>query len=136
MAEFKKLNGRPKLKEGRRSKKLDVRFTEDEFNALLALEKEFGVSKTEMVRMRVLNDAGKIVVNSRELIRMLDGIGAEMGRSGNNINQLAKHANTMKMLGALPVSVAEKYNVLLEEYILVQRGVETALRKIIKLMGK
>jgi len=136
MADFKKLNGRPKLNEGKRNKKLDVRFTEEEYSQLATMEKAFGVTKTELVRMRVLYGADRIVLNSMELIKVLDGIGAEMGRCGNNINQLAKHDNTMKLVGALSPSVAAKFNALLEDYIRVQRAIETALRKIIHLMGK
>jgi hypothetical protein len=135
MAEFKKLSGRPQLKGGKRSKKIDVRFTEEEYEEVIALEVELGISKTELVRMRVLQDAGKIVINSKELLKHLDSIGAEMGRVGNNINQLAKHANTMKLQGALPPSVATKFNDLLEAYIRVQQSLETALRKIIRAMG-
>lgn len=136
MAEFKKLNGRPKLKDGRRVKKLDIRFTEEEYNIILAIEKELGISKTELVRMRALNDSGKILLNSGELIRSIDRIGAEMGRAGNNINQLAKHANTMKLARSLQPHVAVQFNTLLNDYISIQRLLETSLRKIIQLMGK
>src|SRR5258708_5125677 len=117
MADFKKLNGRPQLKSGKRIKKIDARFTEDEYKLIVALEKELGISKTELVRMRVLNNANQTVVNARELIRHLDAIGAEMGRAGNNINKLAKHANILNLRGALSPEVAAKYNELLEGYI-------------------
>jgi hypothetical protein len=40
------LNGRPVLLEGKRSKKIDARFSEDEYKVVLALEKELGGSKT------------------------------------------------------------------------------------------
>jgi len=136
MGDFKKLKGRPELKSGKRSKKIDTRFTEDEYKQVIALEKELGISKTELVRMRLLNDAEKVVVNSRELLKHLDSVGAEMGRAGNNINQLAKHANTLKLTGDLHPSVATKFNELLEAYIRMQQGLETALRKIIRAMGK
>lgn len=136
MAEFKKLNGRPKLKDGKRVKKLDVRFTKEEYDVILVLEKELGISKTELVRMRVLNDAGRIMLNSRDLIGSLDRIGAEMGRIGNNINQLAKHANTMRLSGSVPPQVAAQFNILLNDYISMQRLLETSLRKIIRMMGK
>lgn len=136
MGDFKKLNGRPKLKAGRRSKKIDARFTEDEYKLILELEKELGISKTELVRMRVLNNAGNIVVNARELLKHLDSIGAEMGRSGNNINQLARHANTLKLQGALSPEVVSKYNELLDGYIKIQHMLEVALRRIIRAMGR
>ena len=135
MNDLKKLNGRPKLKEGKRTKFINVRFTEDEYKTVSDLEKELAISKTELIRMRILSDAKRTVINSKELIRNLDAIGAEMGRVGNNINQLAKHANTLKLQGALNPLVAEKFNRLFDDYIQVQHMLEAALRKIIRAMG-
>jgi hypothetical protein len=135
MDDLKKLNGRPKLNEGKRTKFINVRFTEDEYKTVGELEKELGISKTELIRMRILSDAKVTVINSKELIRNLDAIGAEMGRVGNNINQLAKHANILKLQNALTPLVAEKFNQLFEDYIQVQQMLEAALRKIIRAMG-
>ncbi|MDB5086732.1 MAG: Bacterial mobilization protein MobC [Mucilaginibacter sp.] len=135
MADFKKLTGRPKLEKGRRSKFINVRFTEEEFREVTELEKELGVSKTDLIRMRILSDAKKTVINSRELIRYLDSAGAEMGRIGNNINQLAKHANTLKLQGHLNSTIIVQFNRLFEEYIKIQQQFEISLRKIIRAMG-
>jgi hypothetical protein len=136
MGDFKKLNGRPKLKEGSRCRKIDARFTEAEYKLVIAIETELGISKTELVRMRVLNNAGNIVINSRELLKHLDNIGAEMARSGNNINQLARHANTLRLQGALSPAVIAKFTGLLEAHIKLYQSLEIALRKIIRAMGK
>lgn len=136
MGDLKRLQGRPKLKEGRRTKKIDARFTEEEYNLILSMEKELGISKTELVRIRVLNKAARIVINSRELLKLLDQVGAEMGRSGNNINQLARHANTLKLQGSLPPSVASKFNELLETHIRIYQELEVSLRKIIREMAR
>ena len=136
MAEVKKLTGRPKLESGKRSRKVDVRFTEEEYQDLTDLEKELGLSKTEIVRLRVLDKGARGVVNAKELVRLLDAVGAEMGRSGNNINQLARHANTLKLQGNVPPGVAAEFNGLLEQYIAMQQSLESALRTIIRLMGK
>jgi hypothetical protein len=135
MGDFKKLSGRPELKTGKRTKKIDARFTEDEYTQIAALGKELGITKTDFVRMRVLNNAKQIVINSKELIGHLDAIGAEMRRVGNNINQLARHANVLKLQGALSPSVAAKFNELLDGYIKIQQALETALRKIIRAMS-
>jgi hypothetical protein len=59
-----------------------------------------------------------------------------MGRSGNNINQLARHANTLHLKGSLQPQVAVQFNDLLNQYINIQQALETALRKIIRQMGK
>jgi Bacterial mobilisation protein (MobC) len=131
-----KLNGRPRLKSGKRIKKIDTRFTEDEYKLVEDLEKALGVSKTELVRMRLLNNADQVVINAKSLINALDAIGAEMGRIGNNINQLAKHANILKLQGELSPITVTKFNTLLESYIGVQQALETALRKVIRATGK
>jgi uncharacterized coiled-coil DUF342 family protein len=88
-----------------------------------------------LIRMRILTDAKKTVINSKELLKKLDWVGAELGRIGNNINQLAKHANTLKLQGQLSPLVIKKFNELFEEYILVQQSLEAALRSIIRAMG-
>jgi len=136
MGEVKKLSGRPKLIDGKRNKKIDTRFTEEEFGLIQELEKELGLSKTELIRERVLNKAGTTIINARELLQRLDGIGAEMGRSGNNINQLAKHANTLKLQGNLAPQIVSRFNDLMAGYIKVYQQMEIALRKIIREMGK
>ncbi|MBD1385876.1 plasmid mobilization relaxosome protein MobC [Mucilaginibacter rigui] len=136
MVEFRNSGGRPKMKDGTRVKKIDVRFTQEEYDIITGLEKELGISKTELIRLRVLNDAVKIVINASQLICVLDRIGADIGRAGNNINQLAKHANTLKLKGALSPQVAVQFNNLLEDYIAIQVSLESAIRKIIQQMGK
>jgi hypothetical protein len=135
MADFKKLNGRPKLAGGKKTRFINVRFTEDEFKDVLELEKQLGVTKTDLIRMRILSDAKKTVVNSKELISYLDSAGAEMGRIGNNINQLAKHANTLKLQGRLNPLIIDRFNGLFDEYLRVQQQFEVSLRKILRAMG-
>lgn len=136
MAEYKKGAGRPKSEKEKRSKKIDARFTPSEYDRVTALEIQLGISKTELVRMRLLNDAEKMLINSKELISQMDALGAEMGRIGNNINQLARHANIMKMQGEVPVYIAEKFNDLFEQYLGIQQRLETVFRAVIRLAGK
>lgn len=127
--------GRPPLKEGKRTRFVNVRFTEDEFKDIVELEQQLGISRTELIRMRVLADSHKIIINSRVLIKHLDNAGAEMGRIGNNINQLAKHANVLSLKGQLDPLVINRFNNLFNDYIKVQQAMEAAFRKIIRAMG-
>ncbi|OIQ71074.1 hypothetical protein GALL_473110 [mine drainage metagenome] len=127
--------GRPVKEQNKRIRKIDARFTEDEYKVILELEKTLGVRKSDLVRNRLLQDARLTIVNARELIGFLDGIGAEMGRCGNNINQLAKYANILKKKGVLSLMVCERFNLLFEQYIQNQRTLETVLRKIIRMTG-
>lgn len=136
MAGLKKLTGRPKLENGKRVRKLDIRFTEEEYERIIAMEEEFGISKTELLRMRVLNDADKIIVNGAELLKALDAIGAELARSGNNINQLARHANSERLAGRSVPGLTSIFNRLMEDHVSGQQALESVLRQIIRLMGK
>lgn len=128
--------GRPQLESGKRSKKIDARFTEDEYKIILSLEKTLGISKTEILRRRVLNSAEITVINAKEMITSLDNIFAEMARVGNNINQLARHANTLHLQGALSPMVTDQFNLLFQKYLQIQQQLEISLRKIIRSIGK
>jgi hypothetical protein len=131
-----KSTGRPKLETGKRIRKIDARFSEDEYLVILELEKQLGISKTELVRTRLLQNAPLTIINARELIQLLDGIGTELGRAGNNINQLAHYANILQLKSALSPVVIERFNTLFSQYIDNQKILEAALRKIIRYMGK
>jgi hypothetical protein len=128
--------GRPQLESGKRIKKIDTRFTEDEYNLIVSLEQTLGISKTELLRRRVLNNAGTTIINAKELIISLDNIFAEMGRVGNNINQLAKHANTLKLQGAMSPLLIQQFDAHFLKYLQLQQQLEISLRKVIRLVGK
>jgi hypothetical protein len=128
----RKVNGRPLKTEGKRTKKIDARFTEDEFKVVLELEKTLGISRTDLVRTRLLQNARLTVINAKELIALLDSIGTEIGRCGNNINQLAKYANVLNKYGKLSPMVMERFNLLFEDYTENQKKLEISLRKIIR----
>ncbi|MGY3055531.1 hypothetical protein ACVWYG_003752 [Pedobacter sp. UYEF25] len=136
MSDFKRLTGRPLLETGKRNKKIDVRFNEEEFKVIEKLEKTLGLNKTEIIRRKTLDKHHSIIINAKDAIENLDKIGEELGRSGNNINQLAKYANTLNKRGMQTEVITSRFNVLFEKHISVQIEVEKALRKIIRLMGK
>lgn len=126
--------GRPEMTSGKRTKIIKARLTEDEFNQILIIEKSLGITRTELIRTRVLYNSSKVLVNAGELLKQLDAIGAEMGRGGNNINQLARHANILKNDGLLTESVVREFNELFGSYITIQQELEKAIRHIIRLM--
>jgi hypothetical protein len=128
--------GRPPLVCGKRDKKIDVRFTGDEFELILKLEKTLGISKADLIRNRILRGSDRVIVNAEQLIGSLDLLGTEMGRAGNNINQLARYANVLNRQGILSVVVAERFNILLVNYQELQKQLEVLLRRMIRLAGK
>ncbi|SDL86866.1 hypothetical protein SAMN05421813_10369 [Daejeonella rubra] len=126
--------GRPEMTSGKRTKIIKARLTEDEFNQILIIEKSLGITRMELIRTRVLYNSSKVLVNAGGLLKQLDAIGAEMGRGGNNINQLARHANILKNDGLLTESVVREFNELFGSYITIQQELEKAIRHIIRLM--
>jgi hypothetical protein len=124
------------MKAGKRTKKIGARFTETEYDQIATLEKQLGLTETDFVRMRLLNEGSKHIVNARDFLESMDHMGDEIGRVGNNINQLAKHANILKLMGSLHPSVVVRFNELFEQYLATQQSLETTLRKIIRAMGK
>lgn len=119
---------------GKRIKIIKARLTDEEFQRLKEIESSLGITRMELIRSRVLYNSNKVLVNAGELLKQLDMIGAELGRAGNNINQLARHANILSNQGLLSESVAMEFNELFRFYIQNQQVLEKALRQIIRLM--
>jgi len=132
----KKQPGRPLMVRGKRDQKIDVRFTRDEYELILKLEKTLGINKADLIRNRILKGSERVIVNAGQLICALDLLGTEMGRTGNNINQLARYANALNRQGMLSVVVVERYNILLGNYQELQKRLEVLLRRMIRLTGK
>ena len=120
------------MAEGKRSKKIDVRFTEEEYNLILQWEETLGITKTDLIRGRVLQKTKEVIVNAKTLIGEIDAIGTELGRCGNNINQLARHANTLNKAGRLSPSVINEFNRLFTDYLKRIETLETTFRKLIR----
>lgn len=124
------------MTEGKRIKKITTRFTQDEYKTISGLEETLGISKTDLVRERLLHGARLTMINAKELISELTRIGTELGRSGNNINQLARYANTLNKKNVLSPQVMETFNLLFAKHLENRRELEVALRKIIRSPGK
>ncbi|MBB1646406.1 hypothetical protein ACR777_14875 [Sphingobacterium spiritivorum] len=115
-----------------RSRRFELRLSEAERTQFLDLEKALGLSRADIVRIRVLQHSTKMLVNTAEIMKLLDSIGTEIGRSGNNINQLAKHANTLQQQGMLHSALIRDLAPLLTEYIRLQRRLEQSIRQLIR----
>jgi len=131
----RKLNGRPSMPEGKRSFRITARFSEEEYKTVQELEKTLGVNKTEIVRARLLHNGAAIMVNAKEVIRELDLIGTELGRTGNNINQLAHYANVLKLKSVFSEPVIVRFNEIFELHLEQRKELDTTLRKIIRILG-
>lgn len=114
--------------------RFELRLTENEKAQFLALEKSLGINRSEIVRNRVLNHSSRILVDSKTILEMLDKLGSELGRSGNNINQLARHINTLKLQGRLEPGELSRFPSLIADYIKYQRQIEQEFRNLMRLI--
>ncbi|MBD1424050.1 ribbon-helix-helix domain-containing protein [Sphingobacterium arenae] len=122
------------LSNEQRTRRFELRLSEAERGQFLELEKALGISRADIVRVRVLHHSKRMLLNATEMMKLLDSIGTELGRSGNNINQLARHANILQRQGVLTPALIHDLTPLLGEYIRVQRELEKTFRQLIRLI--
>lgn len=108
-----------------------IRFTEQENAELLDMVEKLGTTVSDFLRSRGLGTKSQII-NGVNLIASLDKIGTELGRSGNNINQLAKQANSLNKVGKMEESIINRFNFLFSNHITTQQEVQTAFRALIR----
>lgn len=117
-----------------RTERFELRLTAQEKADFLGLEKKLGVSRSDIVRQRVLEKGIPKVIDAARMLDQLDAIGAELGRAGNNINQLARHANSFSKRGLLGPDIAHELNLRLMGYIDIQRKLERQIRSLLRKM--
>ncbi|SFA55012.1 mobilisation protein (MobC) [Pedobacter suwonensis] len=127
--------GRPFLKDGKRNKRLSVRFSEEEFIFILSLEKLLGLKRTDIIRKRVLEVNVALIFDGRSVLASIDQIGLELSRTGNNINQLAKYANILNKQRVLSPVIFTRYSKELDKHSLLLKNLNLEIKKILKLMG-
>jgi len=125
---------RTETQKNNRVYRFELRLTENEKAQFLALEKSLGINRSEIVRNRVLSHSSRILVDSKTILQMLDTLGSELGRSGNNINQLARHINTLKLQGKLEPDELSRFPSLIADYIKYQRQIEQEFRNLMRLI--
>ncbi|OOG19631.1 hypothetical protein BWD42_06890 [Sphingobacterium sp. CZ-UAM] len=134
MKKAQKKPGRPPMLTGKRIHLIKAKLTDEEFKALVELQKVSGLNRMELIRRHVLGKGAPQIINVNELLHALDAIGSELGRAGNNINQLARHANTLNKQGKLREQVVSDFNNLFTDYIHTQQELEKQLRHILRAM--
>jgi len=127
--------GRPPLVSGKRIKKIDVRFTQKEFDLVLAMEKSSGLKKADLIRKKLLFEGERILLDSKAVMNSLDAVGLELSRAGNNINQLTRYANILNRDGLLSPVVVERLLLELRKYNKIKTDLERLMRKLIRLLS-
>jgi hypothetical protein len=117
-----------------RDKRFELRLSAQELADFIELEQQLGISRADIIRIRVLQNSAKVLVNAKALLLQLDGIGTDLGRSSSSINALAILANDMAEQGLLTEAIAGEFNELLRFYVQTQQDIEKVLRQILRLM--
>lgn len=131
----KNKGGRPTLPlDEKKTGRIEVRCTAEQLIAIKKTAKDAGLSVSEYLVKRALNN--KIIYNYNTLFQELHAVGTEFSRAGNNINQLAKHANSLNKIGKLDPSVVDRTHLILEDYVKKKDELRGVLRKIIREIGK
>lgn len=126
--------GRPVKHEGQKIKQAHLRLTEDQHKSLLEIEKNTGINRTELFIKRVLDDQKFLI--TKEVVVTLAELGGALGKVGNNINQLAKHANIASKNNALSPEIFEEQSKLLMQYLEYQTEIHKVLRQMYRVMKK
>jgi len=121
------------MADGKKDCFIKARLSAAELQQLRALEVASGLNRTELLR-KALFGAAAPGINAREIRSKLDEIGTELGRAGNNINQLARHANTLRLRGQLSEPVILEFILTFRQYATIRRNTEQALRTLIRLL--
>lgn len=132
----KPTGGRLPLKGEYKSKIVQARVTEEEFRSLHKQATYTGLTMTTLIRNKLLGTQKQQFVNAKDLLQQLDAIGTEIGRTGNNINQLARHANALVKHQKSPISILDDFIPLFKSYIQQQNRLEKHLRKLLRMMAK
>lgn len=128
------LGGRPKKLQGQKCKRVEIRLTEQEALMLQQLEKETKISRSRLFVDRILNRQDFFV--TADLIQVLSSLGGEVGRVGNNINQLAKHCNTVVKHQQLPPRIVNEFNELMAVYLKEEQEIYKIFRQMYRVMKK
>jgi len=77
------------------------------------LSKQKKITKSELIKQAILNS--KICEGNREKLELKRKLLYELNRIGNNINQIAKHCNTNKIIDRVAVRQLAEIKNLLQE---------------------
>lgn len=134
MEKKRRKGGRPFLDENeKQSCYVQARCTKEEQQKIKELANVHNVTLSDYILNSCLNR--KLVVHKKELFQEFLKLNNELGMSGSNINQLAKHANRLNKVGDIDQSIINAMVILLEKYNQQVDEMRKAVRKIYKEMA-
>ncbi|MDH6355539.1 uncharacterized protein (DUF1778 family) [Dysgonomonas sp. PH5-45] len=120
-----------------KTKRIEFRCTEEEFNVIKAKAKEASFNKiSDFVRERTMNDS-KIVLDATNFVESLINWHKEAGRVGNNLNQIAKAINAdVKGKGYIQDANAKAMVACMGEYAAMNQTIDHSLKKLLRHASK
>ena len=129
----KGIGGRIPLEKDDLRRPYKVYLNDKESKILLEQQEVLGFKNlSQYMRFKLLKDKKRMIyVNPVELLKQMDIYGIEMGRIGNNINQLSKHANRLNKENKLDNNIIEDLTRSLEEYNNLKSKILMSFNKIL-----
>lgn len=127
------IGGRPKMLIGKRDRRIEIRLTEEELIILQKIENETHITRSCLFVNRILHQQDFFV--TIDVINELATVGQEIGRIGVNINQMAKHCNTVIKDQSLNPKIAKEFNKLMTEFLEQEREVNKLFREMYRSMA-
>lgn len=131
---FNPRGGRPIITDGSKlSNRIDWRLNDLDYQQLVNDFESTGLkTMAGYLRLRLIKTKDLYVNNPLEILKTLDAIGERIGKVGNNINQLAKYANTLQLKGKLEPGVMDSLNQLLREYGKERKEIARSIRVLLR----
>jgi hypothetical protein len=113
-------------------KRLQFYVDEKEYETLIAVFEASGYSSLSAFLRKKIAGNGVIVPYPKELLNMLDNLGLEHQRIGNNINQIAKKVHLYDKEGHFPVELLQQFNNAMISYLKAVNELSRAYRGLIR----
>ena len=97
-------------KDNHQVKRLQFYVDQKEYEILMAEYEASGYSSLSAYLRKKIVGNGIIIPYPKELLNMLDKLGIEQSRIGNNINQIAKKVHTYDREGQFSKDILEQFN--------------------------
>ncbi len=131
---MKNKGGRPKLpRHQNKGDEIKIRCSKTTKEMIRCKAKSYGLTLTDYILKKSLEQ--NVTFNHIEYLKEIHELGTELARQGNNINQLAKHANTLNINNKLTPDIATTLERLLKSFTQKQEEVRIAFRTLIREMG-
>lgn len=106
---------------------VSVRLKPEDYTQLKEESKSLEVSLSELIRIKLASDENKII-DTKGILNAIDKVVTEQARVNNNINQLAKHANTYR--DKISPKVFQDHTRLMEKHLEYQDFMNKVLKQI------